>query len=85
MQPQTLDFAGGLRAVLKRREMTIAAFARLVGVEVKSLHNQLHRNNVLLSTVARFAFALDITPAELVKEAENAAAKKQVASAQVAR
>lgn len=79
-----VDFAGGLRAVLRDKGMTIKRLAELMQVDPKNISNQLLRNNVLLSTVSRMAFAIGVTPSELVKAAEIAAKEKQVAKTQVA-
>ncbi len=79
-----LDIGGGLRAVLKQRDLSIRAFAAMVGVNDKSLHEQLKRNRILLVSLERWADALDLLPSELLREMELASVKKQVASAQVA-
>lgn len=79
-----MDIRGGLRAVLSRRDMTIKAFAQLVGVHDKNVHFTLRRNNLRFDTLIRWADALGLKPSELVREAELAGAKKQVADGQVA-
>lgn len=80
-----LDIGGGLRAVLKERELSIRAFAAKLGINDKSLHEQLKRNRLMLVSLERWAEALDLLPSELLREMELANVKKQVASAQVAR
>lgn len=75
-----IDFAGGLRAILKDRELTIKAFADLVGVQDKNLHTQFKRQDLRLSSLSKWAEALNMQPSELLREME----KKQVAVAQVA-
>lgn len=75
-----IDFAGGLRAVLKERGITIRAFAALVGVQDKNLHQQFKRQDLRLSSLVKWADALNIPPSELLHEMEQ----KQVAVAQVA-
>lgn len=79
-----LDIGGGLRAVLKARDVSIRAFAKSIGVNDKSLHEQLKRNRILLASLERWADALEMLPSELLREMELASIKKQVASAQVA-
>lgn len=75
-----IDFAGGLRAILKERELTIKAFAALVGVHDKNLHQQFKRQDLRLSSLVKWADALNLAPSELLRAMEQ----KQVASAQVA-
>lgn len=79
-----LDIGGGLRAVLKARGVSIRAFAASIGVNDKSLHEQLKRNRILLASLERWADALELLPSELLREMELASVRKQVASAQVA-
>ena len=81
-----LDLRGGLKAVLKERDMTIAAFASQLGIKNdKSLHEQLTRNNVMLESLVRWAAVLDMLPSELLRAMELASVRKQVATAQVAK
>lgn len=75
-----IDFAGGLRAVLKERGITIRAFAAMVGVQDKNLHQQFKRQDLRLSSLVKWADALNIPPSELLRAMEQ----KQVATAQVA-
>lgn len=75
-----IDFAGGLRAVLEERSISIRAFAAMVGVHDKNLHQQFKRQDLRLSSLVKWAAALNIPPSELLRAMEQ----KQVASAQVA-
>jgi len=81
-----LDLRGGLKAVLKELDMTIAAFSSQLGIKNdKSLHEQLTRNNVMLESLVRWAAVLDMLPSELLRAMELASVRKQVATAQVAK
>ena len=76
-----LDLRGGLKAVLKERDMTIAAFASQLGIKNdKSLHEQLTRNNVMLESLVRWAAVLDMLPSELLRAMELASVKKKKTS-----
>lgn len=68
---RTLNVAGGLRAVLQARGISVSELCRRAGVNQKNYYTQMSRNNVLLSTVERYADALDMPLSELVAEIEN--------------
>lgn len=77
-----IDLSRGLRAALAQRDVTIAAFAKVVGVDPKNIYTQMRRNGVRMQTLPRYAAALGMKPSEFLALCETPI--KQVAKLQVA-
>lgn len=82
MDRYRINLALGLRAALAQRGVTIAAFAKMIGVDPKNIYTQMARNGIRMQTLPRYAAALDMKPSEFLALCEVPV--KQVAQPQVA-